>query len=138
MGREPRDDIEREVGALELRVGVDHDGNVDGVGNGAEIGFHARIAKRKIRFQDRQNAVGTKPLIGLGLRHRIRDRGRDHARDHGHAAFRRRDRGLDHGRALRGIEIGEFAGRAERCQPVHTGGNEIVAELTQHFRADPA
>ena len=35
MLAEPRDRVEREVAALELRIGVEHDGNVDGVRDGA-------------------------------------------------------------------------------------------------------
>ena len=135
---EPRDHIERQIGALELRIGVDHDGNVDRVGNGAEIGFDLRIGEREIGFQDRENAVGAELLIGLRLRHRVRRRGRGDAGDHGHAALRGLDRGLHHRRALRVVEIGELAGRAERRQPMHAGLDEIVAEPAQHLGADLA
>ena len=93
-----------------MRIGVDDDRNVDRIGNRAEIGLDAGIGQREIRFEDRKDAVGAEFLIGLGLRHRIRRRCRDDAGDHGHAALRRCDRGLDHRGALRGIEIGEFAG----------------------------
>ena len=100
---EPRDDVERQVGALELRIGVDHDGNVDGVGNGAEIALDLRVCEREIRLQDRQDAVGAKLLVGLRLRHGVGRRGRGDAGDHRHAASRRLDRGPHHRGALRGV-----------------------------------
>jgi len=34
------------------------------------------------------------------------------------------------------VEIGEFAGRAERRQSMHARLDEIVAEARQHIRAD--
>jgi hypothetical protein len=114
VGREPRDHIERQVGALELRVGVDHDGNVDGVGNGAEVRFDLCIGNRKVRLHDRQNAVGSEFLMRSCLRHRVRCRRRGDAGDHGHAPLCGFDRGLYDGRALRLVEIGELAGRSER------------------------
>ena len=55
---EPRNHIQREVRSLELRVGVHHHGNVDRIGNGAEIGFDLPVLERKIGFQDRKDAVG--------------------------------------------------------------------------------
>ena len=67
MGREPRDHVKREIGALELRVGVDHDGNVNGVGNGAEVRFDLRVGDREIRLHDRENAVGAELLMRLCL-----------------------------------------------------------------------
>ena len=93
MRGEPRDHIERQVGALELRVGVDHDGNVDGIRDGAEIGFDLRIRQREIGFEDGEDAVGAELLIGLRLRDRIRRRGRGDAGDDGHALLRGLDRG---------------------------------------------
>ena len=119
-----------------MRIGVDHHGNIDGIGNGTEIGFDLRIAEREIGFENRKNAVGTELLTGLRLRDRIRRRGRGDASDHRHAAFRGFDRGFHHHRALHVIEIGELAGRAERRQPVHTGFDEIVAEPAEYFATD--
>ncbi len=138
MGGEARDDVERQVRTLELRIGVDHHGNVDGVGDGAEIGFDLRVGEREIRFQDREDAVGAELFIGLCLRHRVRGRGRGDAGHHRHAAVRGLDRGLHHGRALRVVEIGELAGRAERRQPVHARLDQIVAQPAQHLGADLA
>jgi hypothetical protein len=40
--------------------------------------------------------------------------------------------------ALRGAEISEFAGRAERRQPVNPGLDQVVAEPAQHIGLDPA
>jgi hypothetical protein len=57
MRREPGDDVERQVRALKLWIGVDHHGDIDRVRDSAEIGFDLRIAEREISFQDRQNAV---------------------------------------------------------------------------------
>jgi hypothetical protein len=62
---EPRDHVEREVAALELRVGVEHDRDVDGVGNRAEVAFDLRVVEREIRFEDGEDAVGAEPLIVL-------------------------------------------------------------------------
>jgi len=42
------------------------------------------------------------------------------------------------GGALRGAEIGEFAGGAERRQPVYPGLDQVVAELAEHIGLDPA
>ena len=119
-----------------MRIGVDDDGNIDRVGDGAKIGFDLRVAEREIRFQDRQDAVGAELLVGLRLRDRIESRGRGDTGDHGHASLRGLDRGLHHRRALRAIEIGELAGRAERRQPMHAGFDEIVAETAEHVAAD--
>jgi hypothetical protein len=119
MRRETRDHIERQVGALKLRIGVDHHGNIDGIGNGPKIGFDLRVAERKIGFENGKDAVGAELLIGSRLRDRIRCRGRGDAGDHGHASPSRFDRGLHHSCALRVVEIGELAGRAERRQPMH-------------------
>ena len=138
MGREPRDDVEREIRALELRIGVDHHGNIDRVRDGAKIGFDLAVTERKIRFQDRQNAVGAELLAGFGLGHRIRRRGRGDAGVHRHAASCHLDRGLHHGLTLRVVEIGKLAGRAERRQSVHAGLDEIVAKTAEHIGADLA
>ena len=68
MRRKPCDAIKRKIRALELRIGVDHDGNIDRIRDAPEIGFHLRVGKRKVRFQNRQNAVGTELLIRDRLR----------------------------------------------------------------------
>ena len=120
--------IERQVRALELRIGVDHDGNIDRIGDGAEIAFDLRVAEREIRFQDRENAVGAEFLIGLGLRHRIRVEVEATPATTGTRPVRGFDRGLHHGQALRVVEIGKLAGRAERRQPVHARLDEIIAQ----------
>ncbi len=138
MGREPGDHIEREIRALELRVGVDHDGNVDGVGDGAEVGFDLRIGDRKVRLHDRENAVGAKFLMRLCLRHCVRCRCRGDAGNHGHAAFGRFDGRLHDRRALRMVEIGELTGRSERRQPMHARRDEVVTEPAQHLGANLA
>ena len=72
MGREPRDHIQRQVRTLELRVSIDHHGNIDGVGDSAEIGFDLRVGDRKVRLQNCEDAVGTELLICLRLRHGVR------------------------------------------------------------------
>ena len=83
---EPRDHVEGQVGALELRVGVEHDRNVDRVGDGAEVAFDLRVLEREIRFEDGEDAVGAEPLIGPRLRDRIGGGGRGDAGDDRHAA----------------------------------------------------
>ena len=133
MRCEPRDAIEREIRTLELRIGIDHDGNIDRIRNGAKIGFDLRIGQRKIRLQDRQNAVGAEFLIRLRLRHRIQRRGRGNAGHDRHAAFRGLNRGLNDGFALGVVKIGKLAGRAEWRQAVDARSNEIVAETCQHI-----
>jgi hypothetical protein len=138
MISEPRNHIQREIRALELGIGVDHHGNVDRVRDAAEVGFDLRVGERKIRFEDREDAVGAEFLIGAGLRDRIGRRGGDHAGDHGHTAFCRCDRRAHHGGALVGIEIGEFAGRTERRQSVHAGLDQIIAKPGENILADVA
>jgi hypothetical protein len=137
MGRKPRDAVKRKVGALELRIGVDHDGNVDRIRDAAKIGFDLRIGQRKICFQNRQNAIGAELLVRFRLRHRIRRRGRGDAGDHGNAAACRLDRRLHDVGALRIVQVGKFAGRAEWRQSVHAGGDEILAQTAEHAVADP-
>ncbi len=136
MRRETRNHIQRQIGALELRIGVDHHGNIDRVRDGAKVRFDLRIAKREIRFQDGEDAVGTHLLIGPRLRHRIQRRGRDDAGDHRHPPLRSFNRRLHHCDALHVVEIGELAGRAERRQPVHPRYDEIVAEPAEYFGTD--
>ena len=48
-----------------LRIGVEHDRNIDGVGDGAEIGFDLRVLEREVGFEDGEDAVGAEPLVGL-------------------------------------------------------------------------
>jgi len=43
MHGEPLDDVERQIGPLELRIGVDDDGNAYRIGNRAEITFDLRV-----------------------------------------------------------------------------------------------
>ena len=86
MRGEPLDHIQREVGALELRIGIDHDGNVDGIRDGAEVGFDLRVADREIRLHDRENAIGAEFLMRPCLRHRVRRRGRCDAGNDRHPA----------------------------------------------------
>jgi hypothetical protein len=40
---EARDHVERKIAALKLWIGIEHHGNVDGIGNAAEIGFDLPI-----------------------------------------------------------------------------------------------
>jgi hypothetical protein len=54
---QPADDRQREVGALELRVRVQHDGAGDGFRNGAEIRLDAAIRDREIGLQDRKHPI---------------------------------------------------------------------------------
>jgi hypothetical protein len=136
MGRQPRDDVERQVRALELRIGVDHHGDIDRIGDGAKIGFDLGIPEREIRFHDCENAVGAELLIGLGLLDCVHRRGRRDAGNHRHAALGGLDGRLHHRRALRVIEIGELTGRAERRQSVHARFDEIVAEPAEHPGSD--
>ena len=91
MRREPRDHVEREIAALELWIGVEHNRNIHRVGDGAKIGFDLRIFQRKVRFEDRENAVGAQALIVFGLYDGIRRRCGGNAGDHRHAAVGRFD-----------------------------------------------
>ena len=138
MRREPLDHIQRQVRALELRIGVDHDGDIDRIGNGTEVGFDLRLGERKIGFEDRQDTVGAALLIGFCLHDCVRGRCRGDAGNDGHAAIGGLDGRLHHGGALRIVEIGEFAGRAERRQAVHAGLDQVIAKGAQHAVADVA
>src|SRR5262245_22924208 len=113
MLRETRDYIERKVAALELWIGIEHNGNINRVSYCAKIGFDLRILERKESFEDRQNAVGTELLVGLRLFDRVRGRGRYDAGDHRHLFRRSLDRCFHHRFALRTGEIGKLAGRTE-------------------------
>jgi hypothetical protein len=131
---ETLDDVERQVRALELRIGVDHDGNIDRIGNGAEIGLDTASGKagntlRGWRGCRRRRASGTPSPAPPHPPSRSRRRPRSQARRRFAAAMVVSTTAV----ALCGIEVSEFAGRAERCQPVHAGCNEIVAQLLQHF-----
>ena len=132
------DRVERKVAALELRIGVEHDRNIDRVGDGAEVGLDLRVLEREIGFQDGEDAVGAEPLIVLRLRHRVGGGGRGNAGDHRHALLRRLDGRLHDGGALLVVEIGKLAGRAERGEPMHAGLDQIVAELAEHIGLDAA
>ncbi len=138
MRREAGDDVEGEVAALELRVGVEHHGNVDGVGDGAEVAFDLGVLEREIGFEDGEDAGGAEALIMLRLGDRVRRRGRGDAGHHRHAAGRGFDGRGDDGGALLAVEIGELAGRAERREAVHAGGDEIAREARQHLALDAA
>ena len=114
MGREPRNDLDRQIRALKIWIGIDHDGNVDGVGDRAKISFHLSVLQREIRFQDREDAVGSELLIFLGLNHRIGCRCRGDTCHNRYAAPGRLDRRLHDPRTLEVVEIGELTGRAQR------------------------
>ena len=100
MLREPRDHVEREIAALELRIGVEHDRNVDRVGDGAKVGFDLRVLEREVGFEDGEDAVGAELLVDLRLLDGVGGRGRGDARDHRHAFARGFDRRAHHGLAL--------------------------------------
>jgi hypothetical protein len=138
MRREAGDDVEGEVAALELRVGVEHHGNVDGVGNGAEVAFDLGVLEGEISFEDGEDAGGAEALIVLRLGDGVGRRGRGNAGDNRHAAGRGFDGRSDDGGALCTIEIGELAGRAERGEAVHPGSDEIAREARQHLALDAA
>ena len=86
MRGEPGDDVEGQVAALELRVGVEHHGNIDRVGDGAEIALDLGILQREIRFENGENAGRSEPLVVPRLGDGIRSRGRGNAGDDRHAA----------------------------------------------------
>jgi len=58
MFTEPRDDIERQVGALKLRIGVEDNRKSDGVRYSVEVGLDLRCHQRKVGFKNRKNTVG--------------------------------------------------------------------------------
>ncbi len=91
------------------------------VGNGTKIGFDLRVFQREVGFQNGENAVGAELLIGFGLFDCICCGRRCNTGDNGHAFARCLDRRLHNSFALDAIEIGEFAGRTERRQAVHSG-----------------
>jgi hypothetical protein len=135
---EPADDIETEIGALELRIGVDDDGNGDRVGDGAKIAFDLRIGKREISLENGQDAIGAELLIGSGLRHRVIGRCRGNAGHHRYSPPRGFNGRLHHHGALFAAQIGKLAGGTERRQPVNAGFDEIVAQPAEHVAADIA
>ena len=131
-----RDNVEREIAALKLRIGVKHDRNVDRVGDGAKVGFDLRILEREVGFENCENAVDAEFLAGLRLFDCIGGHGRRDTCDHRHAFCRRLDRRLHDRLALCAIEIGEFAGRAKRRQAMHAGLDEVGRELAKHVGED--
>ena len=68
---EARDHVEAEVAALELRIGVERDRQIDRIGDGAEILFDLRILEREIGFEDGKDAVDAELLIMPRLLDRI-------------------------------------------------------------------
>ena len=137
MRGEPRDNVKRQIAALEIRIGIEHHRDIDGVGDGAEVGLDLRVFQREIGFENGEDAVGAESLIALRLFDRVGGRCRGDAGDHRHALVRGFNGGLDHGVALFAREIGEFAGRAERRQPMHAGVDQIGRQFAQHIGFDP-
>jgi hypothetical protein len=135
--REAVDRAEREVAALEPRIGVEHDRTGDRVGDRLEVGDDAILGHREIGLENREDAGAAQALEFGRLPDRLGRGGRRDARDHRHPPGRPLERHLDHPALLRPLQIGELAGRAERCQPVHAGRDQMLAEPPQHLILDP-
>ena len=131
MLAQARDDVEREIGALELRIGIEDDRNIDGVGDGAEIAFDLRLGEREIGFENGENAAGAEFLVTPRLVDRVPRRGGRDAGHHRHAAGGGFDGRAHHVGALHGPQISEFAGRAERRDAVHAGFDQIVDQFAR-------
>ncbi len=82
--RQALDRAEREVGALEAGIGVEHDRQVDGLGDRPEIGDDAILGNGEIRLEDGQDAVGAGRRDASCLGHRVGRRGRGDAGHHRH------------------------------------------------------
>ena len=134
--REPLDHGKRKIGSLKLRIGVEHDGAGDGVRDRLEIGLDARVRDRKIGFEDREHAVDAERDECLRKLDRAGRRGRGDAGDDGHASARRAHHAIDDLDPLLGVEIGEFAGRAERREAMHAGLDQMLDERGEHIRLD--
>jgi hypothetical protein len=50
-----------------MRIGVEHDRNVDGVRDRAEIALDLRVPEREIGFENGENAVGVNYANALPL-----------------------------------------------------------------------
>jgi hypothetical protein len=132
MLRELCDHIQREIAALEIRVGVEHDRNVDRVRNRAEVSLDLSILQREIRFEDREDAGRAHRLVIARLRHRVAGRRRRDAGDHRHALVGGFNRRLHHIAPLRLVEIRKLARRTERRQAVNAGFDQIVGQFAEH------
>ena len=135
---EPLDRRERQIAALELRVGVEHDRTGDRLRDRREIGDHAVLGDREIGLEDREDP-GAPHALELGrLAHRVPCRGRRHPGHHRHPAGCRRKRDLDDAALLRPAQIGELAGGPERREAVHPGCDEVLDQRRQHLVPDAA
>ena len=67
MLAQARDHVEREIGALELRIGIEDDRHIDRIGDGAEIAFDLRLGEREIGFENGENAGGAELLVAPRL-----------------------------------------------------------------------
>jgi hypothetical protein len=65
--REAVDGGQTEIRPLKIRIGVDDDGQIDGIGNGGEISDDAVFAEGKVGLQDNYDAVDAKALEFTGL-----------------------------------------------------------------------
>lgn len=70
MTGEPFNDVEG-VAALEIRIGVEHHWDIDGVGNRPKVSLDLRILEREVSFTDGKDALGPEPFVAPGLGDRI-------------------------------------------------------------------
>ncbi len=90
MRCQPRDHVEGEIAPLEIRIGVEHHRNVDGIGNGAEVGLDLRVFEREIGFENGKDAVGAKAVDSvLACSTASAVDGRGNAGNHRHALVAR-------------------------------------------------
>ncbi len=130
--------VERQVRALELRVGVEHHRAGDRCRDGSEIGDDAVIGDGKIGFQHGENAGTAFFLERDGLADGVIRCGRGNPCDHRHAARCGFEGHLHHPLLLRPIQIGKLAGGAKRRQPVNPSIEQMLDQGGQYLVHDPA
>ena len=107
---QPVYDGQAQVRSLKVRVGIEHNGNRDRLGDRLEIGEYTLIGDREVGIENCEDAAAAQTLELPCLGNGVSDRGRSHARNDGNSAFRRCDDHFNDAPPLRPGEIGELSG----------------------------
>ncbi len=107
---QPVYDGQAQVRSLKVRVGIEHNGNRNRLGDCLEIGEYTLIGDREVGIENGEDAAAAQILEFPCLGNSVSDRGRCHPRNDGNAAFGRCDDHLNDAPPLRPGQIGKLAG----------------------------
>ena len=136
VSTQPFDNIDGQMAALEVRIGINNDRQVGAVCNRAEIHFRFLIAEREIGFKDREDAIGAGAPVGDRLFDGVRSGCAGDTSDDRRSARRGIGRDIDDTLPLLAIQVGELAGAAEWRETVDAETDQIVAEPRQYVVFD--